>query len=228
MRSTPFYIIGNWKSNKTVGEAVIWMQDFATLWKSQPYDAQKVKVILCASFSHLTTLASLIQLNNLPLELGAQNISPFPVGAYTGEVSAAMLKDLVRYTLVGHSERRKHFHEGQEDLPQKIKEAKSVGLTSIYCIQNETDDIPADLSFVAYEPVWAIGTGKPETAEAANSVAASIKQEYPKLTIIYGGSVTPENVAEYAKMEEIGGVLPGGASLKPDTFYNLILNANSV
>lgn len=228
MRQAPFYVIGNWKSNKTVEEAVIWMQDLHTLCKKQAFDTSKVKAILCPGFIHLTTLKSLIETYQLPIELGAQTISSFPNGAYTGEVSATMLVGLVKYALIGHSERRKYFHEGEE-LPQKITEAQKVGLIPIYCIQDENDEVPKELSFVAYEPVWAIGTGKPDTAENANRVAGVIKQKRDTpLTIIYGGSVTAENVGQYAKMESIGGVLPGGASLMPATFYNLLTNASAI
>ncbi|HCM37327.1 MAG: Triosephosphate isomerase [Candidatus Gottesmanbacteria bacterium GW2011_GWB1_43_11] len=225
MRTAPFYIIGNWKSNKTVGEAVIWMQDFTTLWKKQPFDSAKAKIILCAPFIHLTTLHSLIELNKLPLVLGAQTISSYPTGAYTGEIGASMVKDLVGFTLIGHSERRKYFGETDHDLSAKIAEAQSIGITSIYCVQDSKMPIPAGVKWVAYEPVWAIGTGKPETAENAAQAAAAIKNQAPDTKIIYGGSVTAENVAAYAEKNELDGVLPGGASLTPATFYHLITNA---
>ena len=234
MKKNPFLVVGNWKSNKTVDEAVIWMQDFCTRWKKQPYDPEKVKVILCAGFTHLTTLASLIQLSKLPLELGAQDVSPYPHGTYTGAISAAMLHNLIHFSLIGHSERRNHFGETEEILFQKIDQAKKHHIEPIYCVQNENMPIPESVTLVGYEPSWAISHGdpyatKPETPENANQVAGLIKKTTERpLKVIYGGSTTPENVVLYKNQPYIDGVIPGGASLKPDTFYNLILNASSV
>ncbi len=234
MKTAPFYVIGNWKSNKTIEEAVIWVQDFTSYWKKQPYNPQLVKVILCAGYTHLTTFASLIQLSNLPLELGAQDVSPYPSGTYTGAISAVMLKGLVRYVLIGHSERRKHFRETEEELHNKVEQAKAQQIKPIYCVQNDKIPIPESVSLVGYEPSWAISGGdpyatKPETPENANNVADSIKRTTKQtLRLIYGGSTTPENVVSYRNQQNIDGVLPGGTSLKADTFYNLILNASSV
>ncbi len=222
----PFYLIGNWKSNKTVDEAVSWMTDFRTFYKKQPLVETKVKVVLCPAAIHLTTLKSLIELHQLPISLGLQNLSYFDQGAYTGEIAASQVTSLVQYAIIGHSERRKYFGETDKNLVAKLKLAKANGIEPIYCIQDADMPLPAEVNFVAYEPVWAIGTGKPATPEHVDEVATKILQAAQRdLTIIYGGSVTDENVADYTKLEHVNGVLPGGASLKANVFYQMILNA---
>lgn len=226
MSAAPFYIIGNWKANKTVEEAAIWCQDFATLWKKRATPAKNISVVLCPSFLHLTTVASYISLAHLPMQLGCQDISEFKSGAYTGQVSADMVKNFAKFTLVGHSERRKYNQETERALFDKITRAREAGIEPIYCVQSAEMTIPDTATFVAYEPVWAIGTGKAETPENADLVAQQIQERAGReLTVIYGGSVTADNVASYTKMKHLRGVLPGGASLKPDTFLELIVHA---
>jgi triosephosphate isomerase len=222
----PFYIVGNWKSHKTVAEAVMWYQDITILWKKRKINARDVKIIICPSVLHLTTLASMIALSPLPIELGVQDISAYPQGAYTGQISADMVRPQARFTLIGHSERRKYNHEEDNELAEKAAQAVAHGIEPIYCIQDPKQAIAPRCKIVGYEPVWAIGTGKPETAANADIVAAEIKKRHGSDTIvIYGGSVTAENVASYKQASHIGGVLPGGASLEPATFLDLIANA---
>ncbi len=229
MNKSPFYIIGNWKSNKTVTEASIWCQDFATAWKKQKIDESKIKIVLCPSFIHLTTVRSLIELSQVPIELGCQTISSTEMGAFTGEVAASMVSEFVRFVLIGHSERRTYQKETETELLAKVVQAKAAGIEPIYCVQNSEQSIPPQCMMVAYEPVWAIGTGKADTPQNANEVAAVIKQKATRpLTIIYGGSVTAANIAGYAATEHINGVLPGGASLTATTFVELIANVSSV
>ncbi len=225
MRTTPFYIVGNWKSNKTLSEARDWFTVFESLWKKNPVKSSNIKVVLCPGFIHLSPFGKFIQSSGLPLSLGAQTVSRFDNGAYTGEVSAQMLKDLVQFTLVGHSERRKYFSETEDVLLEKLKRAREAQIEPIYCIQSPDMSIPAVCTFVGYEPIWAIGTGKPETPENANQVARDIKTKRADLKIIYGGSVNSENVKSYCQTEYLDGVLPGGASLNPATFFELISHA---
>lgn len=228
MRSTPFYIIGNWKSNKTIDEAVVWFKEFESLWKTMPFVLSQTTIILCPSFIHLRVLKSLIDLSSLAhvLHLGAQTLSSSKQGAYTGEIAATQMKDLVEYAIVGHSERREHFGETDAMLEQKLTQAHENGIKTIYCVQDKDQSIPQNCDLLAYEPVWAIGTGKPATIEHAHEVAEHLKAKSGRnLGIIYGGSVTHENVHDYAADEKLSGVLPGGASLKPGDFYNLIKSA---
>jgi triosephosphate isomerase len=157
--------------------------------------------------------------------LGAQDVSAFGDGAYTGEVSARQIKELADWVIIGHSERRKYFSETDELLAKKEEQAKSAGLKIIYCVPNDSTDIPKGVDVVAYEPVWAIGTGKSDTPENANAVIATIKATSQVPVVLYGGSVTAANVASFVGQPSIDGVLAGGASLDPVTFSDLIGNA---
>lgn len=231
MPQNTFYVIGNWKSNKTVEEAIVWGKEFVSLWKKNPFPMNGVQVILCPAYIHLVPLAALIKEANLPLKLGVQDISPYPSGTYTGAVCATMVRDLVEFVIIGHSERRTHFHENGDELLAKIEQAQKIGLFTIYCIQNEQMQIPQGVNIVAYEPVWAISQGDPyatapeDPAIVAQKIATIKNKSTQQITVLYGGSTTPENVFAYKKQAQIGGVLPGGASLKPDTFYRLLANA---
>ncbi len=208
----PLIIAGNWKSNKTASESEIWLQNFRI-------ERTNVTVILCVPF----TLLSVMKKGSF--SLGAQDISPFEEGAYTGEISGKMIKEFADWVIIGHSERRKYFGETDDLLAKKAERAKSAGLKIIYCVPDDTTRIPAGVDVVAYEPVWAIGSGKSETPENANSVIVSIKAKSQVSMAIYGGSVTAENVAAFTVQPAIDGVLPGGASLDPEKFAALIRNA---
>lgn len=210
------YIVGNWKSNKTLGEARSWLDSF----KMPPGEAT---VIVCAPF----TLLSFLHEQKPQFQLGAQDVSQFGEGAYTGEVSATQLKEFVDWVIIGHSERRNNFGETDEVLAKKVAQARSVGLGVIYCVPDENSTIPAGVDIVAYEPVWAIGTGKNDTPQNANRVIESLKSKFNQTLVIYGGSVTQDNVASFVTQPLIDGVLPGGASLDPVKFAELIQNASN-
>ncbi len=212
-------IAGNWKSNKTLAEADIWLREFQEHSAAQETGGT---IIIAAPFTLLSFLKETIAAAKLPLQLSAQNVSPFDDGAYTGEVSSRQVKELADWVIIGHSERRKHFSETDEVLFRKAERAKTAGLRVIYCVPDEKTELPKiSVDVVAYEPVWAIGSGKADSPENANGVIASIKQRTSSM-VIYGGSVTSENVASFVGQPAIDGVLPGGASLDPHTFAALI------
>jgi triosephosphate isomerase len=218
----PLVIAGNWKSNKTTAEALRWLQDFKNhIGSIPPY----ITVVLCAPFTLLYTVKEEIKVHSLPLMLGAQNVSPFPDGAETGEESARMVHDLADWVIIGHSERRKNFGETDEVLFKKVVQAKAAGLKIIYCVPDNHTGIPHGVDVVAYEPVWAIGMGKADTPKNANMVITNIKATSQVPRVIYGGSVTAANVASFVSQPSIDGVLPGGASLDPEKFADLITNA---
>ncbi|OGG34465.1 hypothetical protein A2363_00450 [Candidatus Gottesmanbacteria bacterium RIFOXYB1_FULL_47_11] len=208
------FIAGNWKSNKTGKEAEMWLNNF----QFPPVNCQ---LVLFVPFTVLPGL----KMKNVPFMLGAQNVSAYPEGAYTGEVSARQIREFADWVLIGHSERRKYFGETDEILAKKVELAKAAGLKIIYCVPDGATPIPLGVEVVAYEPVWAIGTGKSDTPENANNVISAIKATSQVAAVLYGGSVTPENVASFVKESAIDGVLPGGASLDPATFAALITNA---
>jgi triosephosphate isomerase (TIM) len=236
-------VAGNWKMNKTIEQASSLVQELLPGLKAVP----EVERVLCPPFTSLMILAA--QLADTGIGLGAQNMHWEASGAYTGEVSAQMVKEFCQYVIIGHSERRIYFGETDETVNKKIKVALAIGLLPIVCIGEtlseyesdktkavvtrqilegfkEIDPSQASNIIVAYEPVWAIGTGKAATADGANMVhkdfirpamatlwGSAISQG---VRILYGGSVTAVNAAEYFHKSDIDGALVGGASLKPD------------
>ncbi len=204
-------VVGNWKSNKTNAEAKDWLAKFSGTYHN---------VVLCVPFTLLPIIKG-------PFQLGAQDVSPFDEGAYTGEVSARQIKEFADWVIIGHSERRKLFGESDDVLARKVTLAKSAGLKVIYCVPDAGTGVPMGVDVVAYEPVWAIGTGKTDSPQGAGQVITDIKAKTQVGSVIYGGSVTPDNVASFVREPAIDGVLPGGASLDPIKFSDLITNAQT-
>jgi triosephosphate isomerase len=234
-------IAGNWKMNKTPSEAAAWARDFVTALEKQAHD--HAEVLICAPFTHLASLVDAFE--GSAVGVGAQDVSAHAEGAYTGEVSAAMLQDLgVRYAIIGHSERREYHQEDDELVNAKIKSAQKHALHPILCIGETLEQREAgravevvleqfrgglegieleqaDALVIAYEPVWAIGTGRTATAEDAQEICGTIrgalKERFPQLgeqvRILYGGSMKPGNAAELFAQPDINGGLIGGASL---------------
>lgn len=217
-------LAANWKSNMTLREMISWVNGFRRQMETQSQtDFGEKTIIVCAPFTLLLPLQEKIAGLVLPIEVGAQDVSPFDSGAYTGEVNAAQIKEFANWVIIGHSERRKHFGETDEVLAQKVNQARLVGLKIIYCVQDEATPVLEGVEVVAYEPPSAIGTGKPDTPENANSVAQAIRQKFPYVTsVLYGGSVKPENVGAFVSQKFISGVLVGGASLTPDSWFKLV------
>ncbi len=254
--SRKLFIAGNWKMNKTASEAAEDVSKFIDLALGV---AGKINIALCPPFTALDRVSLILE--NTGVELGAQNLSEVESGAYTGEVSAAMLRDLnVKYVIVGHSERRQYFGETDEVVSLKANRALQSGLLPIICIGETLEEREANKTFeviqaqmkgsfagiskedmlkttIAYEPIWAIGTGKTATPEQAQEVHAFIRkiisETYGAKTaahviIQYGGSVKAANSGELMAMPDIDGALVGGASLDPVGFAELIKNALQV
>jgi triosephosphate isomerase len=235
-------IAGNWKMNTTVREAITLVENMLRDLDS----IQNVEKLLCPPYISLNAIKEII--SGSSVQLGAQNMYFKEKGAYTGEISPVMLKDLCTYVVLGHSERRQYFNETDAMINNKVKSAIQFGITPILCVgesleENEkgktreivTRQVKAGLEeveagnvvVIAYEPVWAIGTGKAATGKQANDTIGMIRSTLHNIwnknsadmtRLLYGGSVTGENIAEYIAEPDIDGALVGGASLKPEDF----------
>lgn len=210
------FVVANWKSNKTTIEAENWLQVVQNSEK---------EVVICPPFTLLSLVSSEVRSKQLGVKVGAQDISPFNEGAYTGEVTAKQIKEFADYVIIGHSERRKNFGETDEILFEKMRLAKENGLIVIFCVQGKETKIPVNTDIVAYEPINAIGTGNPDTPENADDVAAYFKANFQVSGVLYGGSVTAANVNSFTQKPNIDGILVGNASLDAQEFYKLIKNA---
>ena len=214
-------IIANWKENKTVDESLEYMEEFKSAYVSR----EDIKVIICPSDTSLSALFQFVLENSLKVFLGAQDISEFEEGAHTGETAADQVKGLAQYVIIGHSERRA-MGETDETIEKKILNAKAAGISPILCVQSENTHVFPGVEVVAYEPIEAIGTGNPDTPENAQNVASMIKSKNPEVKyVLYGGSVTSENVSGFTNQQNLSGVLVGGASLDAPEFSQIIKNA---
>ena len=241
-------IAGNWKMNMLPNEAISMITNLAPMVKNAD-----VEVVLCVPYTDL--FYSLLTAQGTNIKIGAQNMNFEEKGAYTGEVSGKMLKSIgVEYVIIGHSERRQYFAETDETVNKKIKAAFANDLKPIVCvgetleqrekgiafdiIENQTEkalegltDTQVQNTIIAYEPIWAIGTGKTATKEDANEAIKKIRGRIAKIygqnvadrvIIQYGGSMKPENAKELLNMSDIDGGLIGGASLKADSFASIV------
>ncbi len=204
----------------TEEEALAWLQAM-----QESLSTTEKQVVLCPPFTLLSAMHKEISQKHIQIQLGAQDISPFEKGAYTGAVNGKQIAEFAQYVIIGHSERRNYFFESDEQIAKKVALAKQVNLITIECVQGEETVIPEGVNIVAYEPISAIGSGKPESPSQANSVALAIKKKSAVPLVLYGGSVTAENVHEFTQMDGIDGVLIGGASLHPHEFSQIIHNA---
>ena len=241
-------IAGNWKMNKLPNEAITFIEELSKLVKDTENE-----VVICAPYTDLFYV--LMQAQGTNIKIGAQNMHFEETGAYTGEVSGQMLKSIgVEYVIIGHSERRQYFAETDETVNKKLKKALAVGLKPIVCvgetleqreqgitmqvITTQTEKALEGLTaedvekvIVAYEPIWAIGTGKTATKEDANEAVKQIREKIAEkygqntangVIIQYGGSVKASNAKELFEMSDIDGGLVGGASLKLEEFSNIV------
>lgn len=242
-------IAGNWKMYKTMGEAKSFIQAL------EGFSVGNVEAVICAPYTDLIVLNDLL---NKEIKIGSQNIHWEEKGAYTGEISPAMLKELgVQYAIIGHSERREFFGETDETVNKRIHASFKNEIIPIVCVGERLDEREsgktkeivknqvekalvglgeeqAEQLVIAYEPIWAIGTGKTSSAEDANDVISYIRQVIAntysievanKVRIQYGGSVKPENIGSFLAQSDIDGALVGGASLEPESFMALIKGA---
>ncbi len=242
-------IAGNWKMNKNANEAV----DFVESVKHEVPFSEKVEAVICPPTLYITPL--LAGTMNTGLKIGAQTMHDKAEGAYTGETSPMMLADLgVPYVIIGHSERRQYFNETDETVNEKVKAALDYDIAPIVCVGESLDireegnallhvrqqvkaalanidEAKASTVVIAYEPIWAIGTGKTATADDANEVCHEIRLTVKEMfgeevgeavRIQYGGSVNPSNIEELLSKSDIDGALVGGASLEPASFLDLV------
>jgi triosephosphate isomerase (TIM) len=223
------YIIGNWKSNMGINETVKWLDVFSQqIQKNNNIRIENLEIVICPPYISIPKAHDKISELKLPIKLGAQDISSYTNGAYTGEVSGEMLKDLVSYVLVGHSERRQYFNESNELLEGKVEMAKKNNINSVYCVPDNFTYIPQNTAFAAYEPTWAIGTGKSEDPNNAGAIIRAIKEKNKNLVVVYGGSVNEKNIKDFLIVDGIDGVLPGKSSLDPAVFWEMIVNAANI
>lgn len=245
-------IAGNWKMHKTIAEAI----DLVNRLKRDLYNLTDVDIVVCPTFTSLSEVGEILEGSNIAL--GAQDLHWEAEGAYTGEVSAAMLKDVgCEYVIVGHSERRKLFSETDEEVNRKARQAISCNLSPIVCVgeslqqreEGKTFDVVREQlinslkdlteeeilkSVIAYEPVWAIGTGRTASPEQAQEVQSFIRKLLSEIysdrvaqliRIQYGGSVKPDNIADLMSREDIDGALVGGSSLEAESFVEIVKKA---
>ena len=239
-------IAGNWKMNMSFSE----IDDYFNFFNKNSKIKEDREVWIAPPFVYLQYVKDKISYLNLPFKIGAQNCFYEDKGAFTGEISVKMLKDLnVDFVIIGHSERRHIFKETEEFLYKKLYKVLKSSLICIYCIGEKLEERESGKTFeviskqlenilklkgvnlenliIAYEPVWAIGTGKNATSQQINQVHTFIKDYLKKnveidLPILYGGSVKPENIKEILNTENVNGVLVGGASLIAEKFYKII------
>lgn len=212
------WIVANWKSNKTIAEALEWVTQVGPQLPHQ----ETLQVVLCPTISVLSEVKKAITVGGYPIRLGVQDLSPFGIGAYTGEEAAQLLKELVNFAILGHSERRKNFGETDEIIAKKLQQAQQAQMTGLVCLQGLETPIPQGCTLVAYEPVWAIGTGQPDTPENANQLAEQLQKLHgDDLAVLYGGSVTAANVKEFISKPNLSGVLIGNASLNEAEFIKI-------
>lgn len=220
-------IVANLKSYKNENEAKIWLEAFEQI-KDLNLDLTQKEIIVCPSFTQLFSFFSYFSSHNIDVKLGAQNISPFDEGAYTGEVNAKQIKDFAQYVLIGHSERRSNFEESEQMLEEKVKRALEQGLEPIFFAQDANAEIPTGVRIVVYEPPTSISTvsgGVPDDPRAVLGTASELKKKYMLEHILYGGSVDSNNVSQFTSLDIIDGVVPGRASLDAEEFIKIIKNA---
>jgi triosephosphate isomerase len=243
------FVAGNWKMNKTVDQATLLVADMLPGLEA----VKTVDRVVCPPFTSLMVISGMLA--GTEVGLGAQNLHWEESGAFTGELSPAMVKEFCQYVIIGHSERRAYFGDTDETVNKKVKAAIAIGLTPIVCVGETLDEYEAGKTgdvvarqvknglkeieakdaeklVVAYEPIWAIGTGKAASAEEAQDVIGNVVRKNlavafgdevaQKIRILYGGSVKAGNAADFFGKPDIDGGLIGGAALKAEDFVKIV------
>lgn len=219
------WLIANFKDNFSTTEVLDWLGKIGPKLSFE----NKVKIVICPDFLSIEEIKKEIMVGRYPILIGAQDLSPFSAGSFTGEESAEHLKQFIDLVILGHSERRANFGETDQLIREKTKRAVDLGITPVVCVQSNETPIPLECKVVAYEPIFAIGTGVADTPQNANEVAISLKKQVEGvMEVLYGGSVNAENIKAFMEQENIDGVLVGKAALNTEEFLKMLEVCNEL
>ena len=221
------FVVGNWKCTKSFAEARTWLTEFKRLYRP----VARVEVVVAPPLILLAQLAELVR--DLDIEgfsLAAQDVSPFPLGSYTGATAADMLKGICTYAIVGHSERRRYFRETAQDVVNKVSEAAEANIVPIICVDEKNamsqltavGSVDCDKLVIAYSPVDALSYREPQSPEKIAEISGYISQVYPTRPIIYGGGIGLNNLERFVSIPGISGLFIGEASLQPESFSAIV------
>lgn len=217
-------VIANWKSNKTAEEALLFLDSLQAAWSE--LSTENKEIIILPSFTALSASYVYRETEGLPVKLGAQDISAYDMGAFTGEVNGQQLSEFCEFVLINHSERKRYNHEGDQEARAKVVEAVKYNLTPLFCVQDEKSGVPDGVTEIVFEPPSAISTFEQnahvETVDEIERVFSVLKQRYPHAHVYYGGSVKPDNIKELLRISGIAGFLIGNASLNVETFAEIL------
>lgn len=220
------YLLANWKSNKTLSEARRWLETFLQHYRPHPH----LQVIVAPPAIYLEPLRGILDKQAaIHISLAAQDLSPFPTGSYTGAVAADMVRGLVDFAILGHSERRRHFHESHQHIANKVSETVDAGITPLLCVDlpyaqqqfsalNEQD---IDKLLIGYGPVEAIGLDIPQAPEKTLQAIEKLQTLVPDKSILYGGSVSTDNAASYLSIPGVAGLMVASACMDPIIFNDI-------
>ncbi|MDP4011023.1 MAG: triose-phosphate isomerase family protein [Candidatus Roizmanbacteria bacterium] len=225
------YLIANWKAQMTKNDIVQWTYEFSALMRKDSEENRTLKsalekntlrIIICAPFPHIILTGKLLS-DHHGIYMGAQTVSAKEPGKFTGEVTAVTLNEICGYVLIGHSERRSHFNESEEDIQNQIQQCIKARIIPILCVRTADDIIYPEAQIIAYEPVEAIGSGA--NASVADVLMMKKHISLPEyISFLYGGSADDLNMKEYLDTNEVDGFLVGTASLVPDKFYQMAVS----